>query len=512
MMMKPSSAAVIALAAVLLVAAQYASLAVAAPRVIIVGAGMSGISAGKRLWESGVRDLLILEATERVGGRMHKHNFGGLNVEIGANWVEGIGGDKVNPIWPMVNATLKLRNFYSDFDSVVANVYKEDGGLYDEDYVQERMDRAYEVQELGASLTKLMHPSGRDDISLLAMQRLFNHQPNGPATPVDMVLDYFIYDYEFGEPPRVTSLQNTVPTPTNADFGEDANFVADQRGFESIIHYVGASYLSTDGNDQISDTRVLLNKVVRNITYDDQGVVVSTEDGSSYGADFVIVSTSLGVLQSDLIHFTPQLPFWKTVAIYRFDMAAYTKIFLKFPRRFWPVGEGKQFFVYASRRRGYYGMWQSFEREYPGANVLLVTVTDDESRRIEQQPDDVTKAEAVAVLRKMFPDADVPDATDIYVPRWWSNRFFKGSYSNWPIGVNRYEYDQLRAPVGRVYFTGEHTSELYNGYVHGAYLAGIDSADILINRIFKNEEYKVRGKYDDPAADTKNVGQVAEAK
>jgi len=141
------------------------------------------------------------------------------------------------------------------------------------------------------------------------------------------------------------------------------------------------------------------------------------------------------------------LQFWKLAAIYRFDMAVYTKIFLKFPRRFWPVGEGKQFFVYASRRRGYYGMWQSFEREYPGANVFLVTVTGDESRRIEQQPNSVTKAEAVAVLRNMFPDADVPDATDIYVPRWWSNRFFKGSYSNWPIGVNRYEYDQLRVYI-----------------------------------------------------------------
>jgi hypothetical protein len=30
----------------------------------------------------------------------------------------------------------------------------------------------------------------------------------------------------------------------------------------------------------------------------------------------------------------------------------------------------------------------------------------------------------------------------------------------------------IQAPVGRVYFTGEHTSENYNGYVHGAYLAG----------------------------------------
>jgi len=58
----------------------------------------------------------------------------------------------------------------------------------------------------------------------------------------------------------------------------------------------------------------------------------------------------------------------------------------------------------------------------------------------------------------MFPGADVPDATDILVPRWWSDRFYRGTFSNWPIGVNRYEYDQLRAPVGRVYFTGEHTS------------------------------------------------------
>lgn len=38
-----------------------------------------------------------------------------------------------------------------------------------------------------------------------------------------------------------------------------------------------------------------------------------------------------------------------------------------------------------------------------------------------------------------------------------------------------------QAPVGRVYFTGEHTSTHYNGYVHGAYLAGIDSANMLIN-------------------------------
>lgn len=33
-------------------------------------------------------------------------------------------------------------------------------------------------------------------------------------------------------------------------------------------------------------------------------------------------------------------------------------------------------------------------------------------------------------------------------------------------------YDILQAPVGRIFFTGEHTSERFNGYVHGGYLAG----------------------------------------
>jgi len=97
----------------------------------------------------------------------------------------------------------------------------------------------------------------------------------------------------------------------------------------------------------------------------------------------------------------------------------------------------------------------------------------------------------------MFPGEDVPDATDILVPRWWSDRFYKGTYANWPVGVSRYEVDQLRAPVGRVYFTGEHTSDKYTGYVHGAYLAGIDSAEILINCAQKKMcKYLVKGKYD----------------
>uniref|UniRef100_A0A0D9XJ20 Amine oxidase domain-containing protein n=1 Tax=Leersia perrieri TaxID=77586 RepID=A0A0D9XJ20_9ORYZ len=451
---------VIALA---LLIAQYASLAVAAgPKVIIVGAGMSGISAGKRLSDAGINDFLILEATDRIGGRIHKTNFAGVNVEMGANWVEGVGGKEMNPIWTMVKDELNLRNFNSDYDHLSNNTYKENGGLYDEAFVQKTIDRADEVEESGNKLSGTLHVSGREDMSVMAMQRLNDHMPSGPSTPVDMVIDYYKYDYEFAEPPRVTSLQNTQPLPTFNNFGDEVHFVADQRGYESVVYLVAGKYLKTDKSGAI---------VVREITYFPSGVMVKTEDGQIYEADYVMVSVSLGVLQTDLIRFKPQLPSWKIVSIYQFDMSVYTKIFLNFPQRFWPEGPGTEFFLYASGRRGYYPVWQQFEKQYSGSNVLLVTVTDDESRRIEQQSDNQTKAEAVEVLRKMFPGKFVPDATDILVPRWWSNRFFKGTFSNWPIGVNRYEYDQIRAPVGRVYFTGEHTSEHYNGYVHGAYLA-----------------------------------------
>ena len=155
--MKPSAAVVLVLVATV---AQYASFATAAgPKVIIVGAGMSGeslasyairytcmhghtdmhggvinqckfvgISAGKRLSEAGITDLVILEATDRIGGRIHKTQFAGVNVEMGANWVEGVNGDEMNPIWTMANGTggLNLRTFRSDFDHLAKNTYKQE--------------------------------------------------------------------------------------------------------------------------------------------------------------------------------------------------------------------------------------------------------------------------------------------------------------------------------------------------------------------------------------------------
>ena len=75
------------------------------------------------------------------------------------------------------------------------------------------------------------------------------------------------------------------------------------------------------------------------------------------------------------------------------------------------------------------------DNAYPGSNILVVTLTNGESKRVEAQSDAETLREAMAVLRDMF-GPNIPEAIDILVPRWWNNRFQRGSYSNFPIISN----------------------------------------------------------------------------
>ena len=43
--------------------------------VVIVGGGAAGLAAASRLWEKGVTDILVLEAQDRIGGRMHRYSI-----------------------------------------------------------------------------------------------------------------------------------------------------------------------------------------------------------------------------------------------------------------------------------------------------------------------------------------------------------------------------------------------------------------------------------------------------
>ncbi|KAG8237515.1 hypothetical protein J437_LFUL017565 [Ladona fulva] len=67
-------------------------------RVVVVGAGASGIAAATRLMKSGVNDIIVLEAENRIGGRVFTTEFGENEVDMGAQWVHG---EKNNVVYEM---------------------------------------------------------------------------------------------------------------------------------------------------------------------------------------------------------------------------------------------------------------------------------------------------------------------------------------------------------------------------------------------------------------------------
>ena len=81
-------------------------------KVLILGAGVAGVTAAQRLESYGISDFLIVEAHHEVGGRLKSQRFGSpyhvptspswgsdtlKSVEVGAQWIQGY--DEHNPIW-----------------------------------------------------------------------------------------------------------------------------------------------------------------------------------------------------------------------------------------------------------------------------------------------------------------------------------------------------------------------------------------------------------------------------
>lgn len=278
-------------------------------------------------------------------------------------------------------------------------------------------------------------------------------------------------DWETAWAPDESSLLFGITGSNNTfyQYSDENNYVFEQRGFNYFIKQEAATYLKPN------DPRLMLNTIVKNVSYSDTDVTVYTDDGNCITADYAICTFSLGVLQHEVVKFEPDFPQWKKHGIETFQMGTYTKIFMQFNRTFW--NPDTQFFLYADPyTRGWYPLFQSLSTPgfLPGSNIFFVTVVSEQSYTVERQTDEQTQKEVMEVIRKMFPNITVPEPTAFMYPRWSNEPWAYGSYSNWPPATSLEMHQNLRANLGRLYFAGEATSASYFGFLHGAWFEGRD--------------------------------------
>ena len=158
--------------------------------------------------------------------------------------------------------------------------------------------------------------------------------------PIREVVEYFNFDFEYGKRPELASFFQL------SEAGDEF-FVSGQRGFWSIFEDL---YL-------LLTNRILLSKTVKEIKYSATSVEVTTSDGDKFAADYALCTFSTGVMASDIVTFNPPLPEWKKEAIFKCPLTVYTKIFLKFPSKFW---DDHEYILYASEERGRFLVFQAF--------------------------------------------------------------------------------------------------------------------------------------------------------
>lgn len=69
-------------------------------KIVIIGAGASGIAAATKLFSNGFRNLIVLEAEPRIGGRIHTIPFGKNVLDMGAQWCHG---ERDNVVFGLAN-------------------------------------------------------------------------------------------------------------------------------------------------------------------------------------------------------------------------------------------------------------------------------------------------------------------------------------------------------------------------------------------------------------------------
>ena len=457
------------------------------PEVLILGAGITGISAAKTLSENGINNFIILEAEDRIGGRVKSTvlQTNNTRVELGANWIQGIDPrqPEKHPLWSIAQRCGGLGGkFVKDLNNGTMHVFDENGkNITNSTGFKKRLSQWNKILDPGLPYYSIMRQNaGLRDITA---RDALNAGGWIPTTLIDNLIEWCGFDLdEYAIAPTNVSLYMNFPDETYNAFGNpnrtENYFVTDQEeGFEKVVRCLSEDFLSR------KDKRLILSSVVMEVDWSNKKYVCVTAKGKDntvrkYCASYAILTFSLGVLQSNAIKFTPPLPIAKKYAINKYRFVLYLKIFLEFEEEFWRNDNNVDTFLRVDAVRGRYVQFQPIRKSLP---ILFTTVTGKIAEMVYNQSVKETSDQIMTILRLIFGEG-IPEPIKVTIPDWWVNPLYSGMFSSTPLGCDTDTVKTLSQPVGRLHFGGEATDKKFMGFVHGGYFSGIDTANEIINR------------------------------
>ncbi|MCU0391494.1 MAG: FAD-dependent oxidoreductase [Thermoflexibacter sp.] len=410
--------------------------------VIIIGAGISGLAAAKVLNDRKIK-VTVIEAQEKVGGRLRTDRTLGVPFDEGASWIHGPKGNPLTDLAKNAGANTFLTN-----DDSLA-IFDTNGSQYSD----RATERAYKDYE---NSLKEVQNKGKIDQSF---QQVFGALY--PSNLNDRLWKYMLSAYlEFDTGSDISELSSLDFYDDEAYNGED---VIITNGYDTIANYLARGL------------NVKLNERVSSIDYSGEKVNIIANQ-QKHSADFVIITVPLGVLKQNVIAFNPPLPLDKQQAISKTNMSAVNKFLLIWDNIFW--NNDLQYIGFTPETKGKFNYFLNVKK-FVNTNGLMTFAFGNYGKQTEQITDSQIIIEIMGNLRAIYPNA--PNPRQMLRTKWSSNINSYGSYSFATNGARSTNFDIIATEVSnKVFFAGEHTNRAHRGTAHGAYESGLREANKII--------------------------------
>lgn len=428
-------------------ASRCRAFAQARGRVIVVGAGVSGLAAARQLRDAGM-EVIVLEGRERIGGRLFTDFSMGPPFEVGAGWIHGPSDD--NPALTLAEAA--GAELYVTDDANLT-VFDPGGEEIPENALEEIND---EWADLVGRIDSRIEANDRRSLATVA-----NALEPGALDEPGMNWAFSAYT-EFSKGGPLEDLSATLFDDDKVFPGADAIVL---NGYDRLLGPI------SEGLD------IRLATPVSAVAYSEDGVTISTPRGE-IEADYLVCSVPLGVLKAGRIAFDPPLPARMRSGIEGIGFGSVTKIALMFDTPFWDIET--QYFGIMTEPKGRWNYWLNY-RTFAPQNILLGLSVGAYAPVADAMDDAAMTADALDVLRGVWGDA-VGAPVQVLATHWSTDPFALGAYAYPRPGNTVGAYDALTAPVAdRVFLCGEHTTFDYAGTIHGAWMSGLRVAEQVID-------------------------------